>query len=374
MTKAVRRMSLVALVVAGLISGSSSSAQTSRTVAASRPAANHPKILLIYDMEGVSGVADPYHVLFQHADEYALGRKSLTSDVNAAIRGLAAGGAGSIWVQDGHGSGNSNEPDVLVDQMDSHASFDFRPYAFDPYSTGIDGSVDAIVCIGMHARANTPGFMAHTYTVDVDYRVNEVEFTETHIVAASAARWGIPVIMVSGDNVLEGQLKTDFPQLHYATVKTAKSHSVAEPLPAGEAEKRIEAAAHAAIEDFLAGKFRPYYLKPPFDFKLSFPEYQETDGAAENPMVQRDGDLSIRFESNSFVDGYEIATKSIHLAMEKYFAAVLIRLLSQDPAGRASLDQLEDVVIHRWLDWDHAPEWSKPGPRPPTKKRFYGDS
>ncbi len=374
MTKAVRTMSLITLAVAGLISGTSSSAQTSRSAAAIRPTSNHPKILLIYDMEGVSGVANPYQVLFGHSDDYALGRKSLTSDVNAAVRGLAAGGAGSIWVQDGHGSGNSNEPDVLVDQMDSHASFDFRPYAFDPYSTGIDGSVDAIVCIGMHARANTPGFMAHTYTVDVDYRVNDVEFTETHIVAASAARWGIPVIMVSGDNVLEGQLKTDFPQLHYATVKTAKSHSLAEPLPVAEAEKRIEAGAHLAIEEFLAGKFRPYYLKPPFDFKLSFPEYQETDGAAENPMVQRDGDLSIRFHSDSFIEGYEIATKSIHLAMEKYFAAVLIRLLSQDAAGRKSLEQLEDVVIQRWLDWDHAPEWSKPGPRPPAKKRFYGDS
>jgi hypothetical protein len=75
-------MSLVDLMAAGLISATSSSAQTSRSTAAIKPSANHPKILLIYDMEGVSGVADPYHVLFQHADEYALGRKSLTSDVN----------------------------------------------------------------------------------------------------------------------------------------------------------------------------------------------------------------------------------------------------------------------------------------------------
>ena len=271
----------VAVLLAALFLGIASLAQTPRDAASPTHAANHPKILLIYDMEGVSDVPDPIHVLFQHPNEYALGRKWLTSDVNAAVRGLASGGgAGSIWVQDGHGSGNSNEPDLLVDQLDSHASFDFRPYAFDPYSTGIDGSVDAIVCIGMHARANTPGFMAHTYTLDVDFRVNDVEFTETHIVAASAARWGIPVIMVSGDDILEPQLATDFPELQYAVVKTAKGHSLAEPLPPGEAAKRIESAAHRAMEKFLAGKFRPYYLKPPYDFKLSFPEYEETDGAA----------------------------------------------------------------------------------------------
>ena len=69
-------------------------------------ATNHPKILIIYDMEGVSGVTHYEMLWFQRPDEYAKGRESLTSDVNAAIRGLAAGGAGSIWIQDGHGSGN----------------------------------------------------------------------------------------------------------------------------------------------------------------------------------------------------------------------------------------------------------------------------
>jgi D-aminopeptidase len=58
----------------------------------------------------------------QRPDDYAKGRESLTSDVNAAIRGLVAGGAGPIWIQDRHGSGNVNEPDLLVDKMDQSAS------------------------------------------------------------------------------------------------------------------------------------------------------------------------------------------------------------------------------------------------------------
>ena len=184
-----------------------------QNAATAKPSASavHPKVLIIYDMEGVSGAVAPDYVMFDKPATYAIGRKSLTSDVNAAVRGLAKGGAASIWIEDGHGSGNTHEPDLLVDQLDPHASFDFRPYSYDPYSTGIDGSIDAIVCIGMHAKANTPGFMAHTWTFDVDFRVNNVEFTETHIVAASGARWGIPVIMVSGDDVLRDQLKADFP-------------------------------------------------------------------------------------------------------------------------------------------------------------------
>src|SRR5438552_11099821 len=114
-------------------------------------AAPGPKILIIYDMEGISGIDRESYTSSSHPD-YTQGRKWLTSDVNAAIRGLKAGGAGSIWIQDGHGSGNVKEPDLLVDKMDPHAQFDFRDRDFDPYDTGIDGSVDAIVCIGMHAR------------------------------------------------------------------------------------------------------------------------------------------------------------------------------------------------------------------------------
>jgi len=337
-------------------------------------AAQHPKILIIYDMEGVSGVTEPNYTFFDHPKEYAIGRKWLTYDVNAAIRGLVSGGAGPIWVQDAHGSGNADEPDILVDQMDPHATFDFRPYPFDPYSTGLDGSLDAIVCIGMHARANTPGFEAHTYTFDVDFRVSNVEFAETHIIALSAARWGIPVIMVSGDNVLQEQLKPDFPELEYATVKTAKSRSFAEPFPPEEIQKRIEAAARRALEKFVAGKFRPYYLPPPYDFQLSFPDYEEADGAAKNPLVQRDGDLAIRFRSNSFIEGYEIAKTSIDLAIGQAFLAMLTRMLSQDETGKKYLQQLTEAFVQRWLSTEKVPAWANLGPRPPAKKRYHGDN
>jgi D-amino peptidase len=374
MKQAVRLVRQGALGIFVVAFGSPGAAQTPRAKSSTAVAAAHPKVLIIYDMEGVSGVADPDYTRFDRPTQYALGRKSLTSDVNATIRGLAKGGAGPIWVQDGHGSGNTNEPDILVDQMDSRATFDFRPYPFDPYSTGIDGSVDAIVCIGFHARANTPGFEAHTYTIDVDFRVNDVEFSEVHIVGASAARWGIPVIMASGDNVLEEQLKPDFPELEYATVKTAKSHSVAEPLPPQEVDKRIETAAQQAMQKFLAGKFRPYYLLPPYDFRLSFPDYEEADGAAHNPLVERDGDLAVRVRRSSFVEGYEIAISTIEMALQQSQMAALTRLLSQDSTGRKSLQQFEDALFQRWLDREHAPDWSKPGPRPAAKKRFYGDT
>jgi D-amino peptidase len=335
-------------------------------------AANHPKVLIIYDMEGVSGVTHYEMLWVERPEEYAKGRESLTSDVNAAIRGLAAGGAGSIWIQDGHGSGNTKEPDLLVDKMDPHAKFDFRDHDFDPYNTGIDGSVDAIVCIAMHARANSDGFMAHTVTDRISYKINGVEFTETQIVALSAARWGIPVIMVSGDQVLGEQLKPILPELEYAIVKTAKSRALAETLPEGEPARRIEAAAKRAMEKFIAGAYRPYYLPQPYDFQLGFQNWQQANGAATAPGVLKDGELGVRYRAATFIEGYTLSLDALRRSSDSL--QVLIRILSQDQQGKKYLEQLSDTFWIRWLTPDKAAPYMRPGPPPAPKTRFYGDN
>jgi len=331
--------------------------------------ANPPKILIIYDMEGISGVIAPSYERYQAAD-YPQGRESLTADVNAAVRGLKAGGAGPIWIEDGHGSGNNQEPDLLVDRLNEQATFDFRDRPYDPYSTGIDGSVDAIVCIGMHARARSRGFMAHTYTFDVAWKLNGVDLTETHIVAISAARWGIPVIMVSGDDVLAQQLPADFPQLEYALIKTAKSLTAAEAVPRGEADQRIETAARKAMQKFLAGKFAPYYLPGPYDFRLSFRTTEQGRLAANTRGVSEDGELGVRFGAGTFLEGYNIATDVIAHAMNPM--PLLIRILRHQPGGDKILEQLLDLQWQQ-MDPQQLPEWSLP--RPPSQKarKYYGD-
>ena len=337
-----------------------------------RSTSAHPKILIIYDMEGVSCITHYEMLWVQRPDEYAKGRECLTGDVNAAVRGLAAGGAGAIWIQDGHGSGNTKEPDLLVDKLDPHAKFDFRDHDFDPYNTGIDASVDAIVCMDMHARANTQGFMAHTVTDRISYRINGVDFTETHIVALSAARFGIPVIMVSGDQILREQLKPDFPELEYAQVKVAKSHALAEALPAEVVVKNIEEAAKRAMEKFNAGAFRPYYLPPPYDFQLGFQNWQQADGAATAPGVLKDGDLGVRYRAATFIEGYTLSLDALRRSSDSL--QVLIRILSQDPQGQKYLNQLSDTFWTRWLTPEKAAPYMQPGPKPAPKTRFYGDN
>ena len=171
------------------------------------------KVLLLYDMEGVSGATNFKHTSFAHQTEYAEGRKSLTDDVNAAIAGLKSAGATEIVVVDGHGSGNNTGPDVLEAQLLAPAKMHYRDTPFDIYMESYDHSFDAIVAIGMHAGAgNRVGFLSHTYTFeDVEYQVNGVPFNESMILAAGAARLKIPLIMVSGDDQLEKEIRREMP-------------------------------------------------------------------------------------------------------------------------------------------------------------------
>lgn len=335
-------------------------------------AATSPRVLIIYDMEGVSGIDHESMTDFGSAD-YPRGREFLTADVNAAIRGLFAGGAGSVWIQDGHGSGNSEEPDLLLDRMDARARFDFRERDYDPYSTGLDGSLDAIVCIGMHARANTDGFLAHTYTLEPAFRVNGVDIDETQIVALSAARFGVPVVMVSGDDVLGAELAPEFPELEYATVKTAKSRALAEPLPQEEVQRRIASAAERAMGKLLAGAFRPYYFRPPFVFELSFQDARQAGRAMSDQAVQRADDTTVRYIAPDFVTGYDRSKHLIALASSDRLH-LLVRLLQQSEEGRRLLEQYGELVSERWLEPEKLPEWARSEPRPPAKKRYHGDN
>lgn len=127
------------------------------------------------------------------------------------------------------------------------------------------------------------------------------------------------------------------------------------------------------MQKFRAGKFRPYYLRPPFEIRLSFPDYEEAEGAALNPEALRDGDLAVRIDRPSFVDGYELARLSIGLAIRQAEFQMLVRRLQQDSATRKVMGELEDAVVNRWLDPDRTPAWAKPGPKPAPPAHYWGD-
>jgi D-amino peptidase len=310
------------------------------------------KVLVLYDMEGVSGAASERHTHFGADPEYTEGRKSLTADVNAAIAGLKAAGATEITVVDGHGSGNSEGPDVFEAELLAPAKMIARDRPFDIYMDSYDQSIDAIVAIGMHCGAGNPeGFISHTYTVeDVQYRVNGAPFNETMILAMGAARFGIPVIMVSGDDQLDKELKRFLPWVKYAAGKHAVGRAKAEPFAREEVSRRIEKAAREALLGLAEAKV-PLDFPGPYRFALTFQDDAQAETAAELQGARLlDDGVSVEVRAADFEEGYRASLRLISLAGLVGRLQAMQRALAAQPNAKELREAVTKDRLNRWFD------------------------
>ncbi len=335
------------------------------------------KIMVLYDMEGVTGATSYKSVSYIHKAEYEEGRKSLTADVNAAIAGLKAAGIQDIIVVDGHGSGNTTGPDVYEDQLLPPAKMISRERRFDIYMDSYDHSFDAIVAVAMHAGAgNTAGYSSHTYTYeDTQYRVNGVPFNESMILAMGAARFKIPLIMVSGDDQFEREIRRNLPWVKCAIVKRALSRASAEPVAREEASKRIEAAAREAIQALDSAQLPAY--PGPYRFTLTFQDEDQARNAALLPGAEVLADpTTVQIRAGDFEEGYRQSLRLISLAGDVSYIESLQAVMGEQPNADALRLRLSDWVNERWLNLPHAAAPAAapgaPPAKPPAKPRFWG--
>jgi D-amino peptidase len=337
------------------------------TAAGPRP----PKVLVLYDMEGVSEATSVKHTSFD-TPEYRAARVSLTADVNAAIAGLKAAGVTDIVVVDGHGSGNALEPDVLESQLLAPARMISKDAAFDIYMDSYDNSFDAIVAVAMHAGAgNSAGFLSHTYSgVALDYRVNGVAFNETMILAAGAARLKIPVVAVSGDDQLEKELARNLPWVQFATVKHAVDRTKAEPLARNEIDRRIAAAARAGIEQLDAARLPDW--PGPYRFALTFHDEAEASNAALFPFAEVALNArTVQVRASDFEEGYRRSLRLMSLAGVAASASAIRAVLAAAPDADAWRARISEWGDQRFLGL------VTPPPTPPPiastgKARYFG--
>jgi D-amino peptidase len=319
------------------------------------------KVMILFDMEGVSGATEFRHTSYAHPTEYAQGRQSLTADVNAAIAGAKAAGATDIVVVDGHGSGNSTGPDVIEDQLLAPAKVMYRNTPFDIYMDSYDASFDAIVAVAMHAGAgNQQGFLSHTYTFeDVEYKVNGVPFNESMILAMGAARLKIPIVAISGDDQLEKEIRRAMPWVQYATVKRALDRSKAEAIARDEASRRIESAARDGVAHLAAAKLPDY--PPPYRFALTFQDEAQARNAALLQGVELNG-TTVQVRTNDFEEGYRMSTRLIGLASAiGRVTAMQAVMNAQTNASNARVD-VNDWLYGRFLNTQAAPTPTQSGP------------
>ena len=246
------------------------------------------KILIATDMEGITGVTTWDHVTPGHA-EYARFRKLMTQDVNAAVRGAMDAGADEVIIADGHWNGSN----ILVEELDARARLNTGSPSPFSMMQGIDKSVDGVMFIGYHARNGTPNaILDHTWSSRTVANVwlNDILTGEYGLNAAVAGHFGVPIIMVSGDQTACAQVSEQLGDIEMAIVKQATSRFAADCLTSPASQELICITAMRAMERLAEGDIPdPFILDIPIRVTVEFFTSDMADRATRIPFTERDG-------------------------------------------------------------------------------------
>ena len=213
-------------------------------VVAALPAQSGKSVYISVDMEGISGISGDDQLSASGA-EYGRSRKLMADDANAAIRGARAGGATTIVVNDSHGSMRN----LRLEDLEPGASLVSHSFKRHGMVEGLDERFDAAIFIGYHAKAGDPiGVFAHTGSgVVADVRVNGRSVGEGGLNTLLAAWHGVPVVLVTGDDVAVAQIAEVATTAKTVVTKRAINQRAVELRPLADVHRDIEATARAAV-------------------------------------------------------------------------------------------------------------------------------
>jgi D-amino peptidase len=222
-------------------------------------------VYIIADMEGVAGAVrnatEMRPVSRGGSPQHERFRQELTDEVNALIAGARAAGATQFIVNEGHGG--TLFRNVLVDRLDPEAIL-IRGYPKPiVMSTGLNPMVDAMMIVGAHANAGSPGIISHNFAFE-SFTINDKVLNEAGIAAFIGGEMRVPMALASGDDVLTAETKEMLGPLETVTTKTAFSRSAAAVLPPATVHRQLRQAAARAVRRVKSGELRPLTLEKPY--------------------------------------------------------------------------------------------------------------
>jgi D-amino peptidase len=205
------------------------------------------KIWISYDMEGVAGIVD-WDQCRPGSDGYAQGCALLLDEVNAAIDGAVAGGATEVLLNDSHSRMSNLDPRAVVhpDKVRFITGRHKPMYMMQ----GLDDTVDAAFLVGYHGSiSGAPSVLSHTYNPEVfsGARVNGTWVGESGINALVTAHHGVPIALVTGDEVTRDETAPFAPDAEHVVTKTSITRASADALHPTESCRRIREAAERAV-------------------------------------------------------------------------------------------------------------------------------
>lgn len=275
------------------------------------------KILISADMEGATGVTWPADVL-PGTPQWERCRGLFTSDVNAAVLGFYDGGADQVVINEAHWTMRN----LLLERLDARAEMLTGRHKTLSMVEGVQrGDVDGIAFIGYHTGAGTQGVLAHTYLANsiTGVWVNEVRASEGLLNAHVVAEYGVPVVLVTGDDLTCVDAAGYAPDAVTVAVKEHVSRYAAVCRTPARTAADIRAAAKEATA--LAVRHEPV-RGGPFTVELEFDAEHLAMAATVVPGTERCGERRVAYTSETMYEGirtFKAVTTVVSAAVEEQY-------------------------------------------------------
>ncbi|MFE3857680.1 M55 family metallopeptidase [Streptomyces griseorubiginosus] len=275
------------------------------------------KILISADMEGATGVTWPADVL-PGTPQWERCRSLFTSDVNAAVLGFFDGGADEVVVNEAHWTMRN----LLLERLDERTEMLTGRHKSLSMVEGVQhDDVDGIAFVGYHAGAGQEGVLAHTYLANsiTGVWLNDVPASEGYLNAHVVAEYGVPVVLVTGDDVACEDALGYAPGALKVAVKDHVSRYAAVCRTPARTAADIRAAAKEAAQ--LAVRQEPVQAGP-FTIAVEFDAEHLAMAATVVPGVERTGTRKVAYTSETMYAGirtFKAVTTIVSAAVEEQY-------------------------------------------------------
>ncbi|MEU6705515.1 M55 family metallopeptidase [Streptomyces wuyuanensis] len=275
------------------------------------------KILISADMEGATGVTWPADVL-PGTPQWERCRSLFTSDVNAAALGFFDGGADEVLINEAHWTMRN----LLLEHLDERVEMLTGRHKSLSMVEGVQhDDVDGIAFVGYHTGAGAEGVLAHTYLANsiTGVWLNGTRASEGLLNAHVVAEYGVPVILVTGDDLACEDALGYAPEARKVAVKDHVSRYAAVCRTPTRTAADIRAAAKEATA--LAVRHEPV-RGGPFTVETEFDAEHLAAAATVVPGTARSGERRTVYTSETMYEAirtFKAVTTIVSAAVEEQY-------------------------------------------------------
>jgi D-amino peptidase len=272
------------------------------------------KLYISIDMEGITGLVDNTFVDSRQYN-YTRGQHIMTEEANHVIETAFDEGYLEVIVNDSHSKMNN----LVIEKLHPETqliSGDVKPFSM---VQGLDSSFVGAAFLGYHTRAARRGVLSHTMIFGVrNMYINDTAIGELGFNAYVAGHYGVPVLLVAGDDETAIEAEELIPGVTTAIVKKRISRTAALCLTPAKSGQLLRDKTKEALAN--RSKVRP--LIPPENpvLTIEFTNFGQAEWAHLMPGTALDQSSPIvTFQAKNILEAYQAMIVMTELAMKTSF-------------------------------------------------------